>query len=104
MEQRLEAVRSCEQSPRVQFKADPRFVAGALRRDQSSVSEWATEFAGRPAIIVDQTGGASGGSVAVQLRQAGASAADVPSGGHVASVEAGASNFRELARAADIAL
>jgi rhodanese-related sulfurtransferase len=72
-----------------EFKAGPRFVAGALRRDQASVSEWASEFAGRAAIVVDQTGGASGEGVAAWLRQAGASSADVLSGGHVAWVEAG---------------
>jgi rhodanese-related sulfurtransferase len=70
------------------FEADPRFVAGAVRRGQDSVSDWASEFTDRAAIVIDQTGGAPGEGVAAWLRHMGASSAEVMAGGHAAWVKA----------------
>ncbi|MEK4031959.1 sulfurtransferase/chromate resistance protein [Methylocystis sp. IM3] len=72
-----------------EYKADPRFVAGASRRRHESVSDWASEFAGRPVIVIDENGGQASEGVAAWRRHAGASAADALSGGHTAWVKFG---------------
>jgi rhodanese-related sulfurtransferase len=71
------------------YEADPRFLPGALRRDPESVSEWASEFVGRPSIVIDQSGEQVSEGVAAWLRHAGASASDVLAGGHLAWVKLG---------------
>src|SRR5579871_596695 len=66
------------------FMADPRFVPGAIRRDPYTAGEWASTFAGRSAVVICQSGQASSEGVAAWLRQAGASSAEVLTGGHAA--------------------
>ncbi|HEY8160965.1 MAG TPA: hypothetical protein VIF34_01660 [Methylocystis sp.] len=53
-------------------EADPRFLPSALRRRAESVAEWASEFIGRPAIVIDKTGRQGSEGVAAWLRHAGA--------------------------------
>jgi rhodanese-related sulfurtransferase len=71
------------------FKADPRFVPGANRRNAEAVAEWAPGFAGRSAVVICQNGRTLAEGVAAWLRQAGVSSAEVLSGGHGAWAEAG---------------
>lgn len=61
--------------------ADPFFVPGARRRDPESVADWASEFSGHVAIVIDKTGQQVGEGVAAWLRHAGAASADVLTGG-----------------------
>lgn len=70
-------------------RADPRIAPGALSRQPEAVSDWASEFAGRAAIVIDQSGRDAGEGVAAWLRHAGATSADVLAGGHLAWVKAG---------------
>ena len=70
-------------------ESDPRLLPCALRRRAESVSHWASEFVGRPAIIIDKSGEQDSEGVAAWLRHAGASSADVLTGGHLAWVKAG---------------
>ena len=60
-----------------EYEADPRFLPGALRRRAESISDWASEFVGRPVIVIDQCGEQVGEGVAAWLRHAGASSSDV---------------------------
>lgn len=62
------------------FAADPRSLPGAVRRDWSTVSSWAPEYAGRPATVVCQRGLKLSQGVAAWLRHAG-SQAEVLEGG-----------------------
>ena len=71
-------------------ESDPRLLPCTLRRRAESVSHWASEFVGRPAIIIDKSGEQDSEGVAAWLRHAGASSADVLTGGHLAWVKAGA--------------
>ena len=70
------------------FNADPRFVPGAVRRCSATVSHWASEFSGRAAIVVCQSGQTLGESAAAWLRYAGSPSAEVLVGGHAAWAEA----------------
>ena len=70
-------------------EADPRFPPGALRRHPESVSDWASEFVGRPSIVIDQSGEQVSEGVAAWLRHAGASSSEVLAGGHLAWVKSG---------------
>ncbi len=62
---------------------EPKFVPGACHRDHASVADWASEFAGRAAVVICKRGGKLSEGVAAWLRHAGASA-DVLEGGHEA--------------------
>jgi rhodanese-related sulfurtransferase len=72
-----------------EYKSDPRFAPGALRRRLETVSDWAPEFAGRATIVIDESGHEVGEGVAAWLRQAGVASADVLTGGHLAWIKAG---------------
>ncbi|WP_245433854.1 rhodanese-like domain-containing protein [Methylocystis hirsuta] len=67
-----------------EWESDPRFVPGAVRRPHASIAEWASEFAGRAAVVIDQKGDDLGEAVAAWLRHAGVDSADVLIGGHIA--------------------
>lgn len=71
------------------YAVDPRFVPSALRRSPATVSDWASEFVGRPTVVIDKSGQQVSEGVAAWLRHAGASSADVLSGGHLAWVKCG---------------
>lgn len=71
------------------FAADPRFIPGAVRREYSTVSSWAPEFAGRSAVVICEKGQKLSEGVAAWLRHAGASSAEVLVGGHAAWAQAG---------------
>ncbi len=71
------------------YEADPRFMPGALRRPPESVSDWASEFVSRPTIVIDKSGQQVSEGVAAWLRYAGATSADVLTGGHLAWVKSG---------------
>ena len=71
------------------YDADPRFPPGASRRRPESVSDWASEFVGRPSIVIDPCGEQVSEGVAAWLRHAGASSSDVLAGGHLAWVKSG---------------
>ena len=53
------------------FACDPRLVPGAVRRSHTKVSEWAPEFAGRPAVVICQKGLKLSQGVAAWLRHEG---------------------------------
>jgi len=72
------------------YRSDPRFAPGALRRPPELISDWANEFAGRPTIVIDQNGQKVSEGVAAWLRHSGARTADVLAGGHLAWVRSGA--------------
>ena len=72
-----------------EFRADPRFVPSATRRRAEAVAGWAAGFAGRAVVVVCQNGAVLGEGVAAWLRHAGASSAELLSGGHRAWAEAG---------------
>jgi len=71
------------------FGADKRFVPGALRRPLETVFDWAPEFRGRSAVVVDGDGKGGAEGVAAWLRHAGAASADVLTEGHDAWAKAG---------------
>jgi len=71
------------------FQADPRFIPGAIRRPYASVSTWADSLKGRAAVVVCNKGQKLSEGVAAWLRHAGASSAEVLTGGHVAWADAG---------------
>jgi rhodanese-related sulfurtransferase len=71
------------------YEADPRFVPGALRRSSESISNWASEFVNRPTIVIDESGQQASEGVAAWLRHAGATSADVLTGGQLAWAKAG---------------
>jgi rhodanese-related sulfurtransferase len=75
--------------PDEDYEDDPRLVPGALRRRAASVSDWASEVAGRAAVIIDKGGESLAEGVAAWLRHAGAAPADVLNGGHDAWAKAG---------------
>lgn len=70
------------------FAADTRLVPGALRRDYRHVAEWASEFRGRPAVVICQKGLKLSQGVAAWLRHDGVKA-DVLDGGVLAWTAAG---------------
>ncbi len=65
-----------------EWRADPRFIPGAVRCAADSVGQWGGAFAERAVVVIDQDGGALGASVAAWLRCARASSADLLTGGH----------------------
>jgi rhodanese-related sulfurtransferase len=71
------------------FAADPRFVPGAIRRSYGTVSSWASEFAGRSAVVICEKGQKLSEGVAAWLRHAGSPSAEVLVGGHAAWAQAG---------------
>lgn len=71
------------------FQADPRFIPGAIRRSYAAVSTWADSLKGRSAVVVCNKGQKLSEGVAAWLRHAGASSAEVLTGGHVAWADAG---------------
>lgn len=62
------------------FKADPRLLPAAIRRDALTVTEWATAFAGHDVVIVCQKGLKLSQGVAAWLRQCGAKAETLEGG------------------------
>ncbi len=71
-----------------EFSGDPRFIPGALRRDPSSIADWAPEFSARPVLVISRSGGAHGHGVAAWLRDDEVGA-DILEGGHEAWANAG---------------
>jgi rhodanese-related sulfurtransferase len=71
------------------FAADPRFIPGATRRCYETASCWASEFAGRSAVVICEKGQKLSEGVAAWLRHAGASSAEILLGGHAAWAQAG---------------
>ena len=71
------------------FAADPRFIPSAVRRVHTTVSDWGSELAGRPAVVICEKGEGLSEGVASWLRHARASSAEILIGGHAAWVEAG---------------
>lgn len=69
--------------------ADPGLVPGSLVRDPATVSDWASEFAGRDVVVIGQDGRSGAEGVAAWLRHAGAASADVLNGGYLAWRAAG---------------
>lgn len=65
------------------YKLSPHLLPGSVRRPYGDVAEWATEFAGRHAIVICQKGQKLSQGVAALLRVAGASA-DTLEGGFAA--------------------
>jgi rhodanese-related sulfurtransferase len=65
------------------YKLSPHLLPGSVRRPYGDVTEWATEFAGRHAIVICQKGQKLSQGVAALLRVAGASA-DTLEGGFAA--------------------
>jgi hypothetical protein len=70
-------------------EADPRFALGALLRRPESVSEWASEFVGRPTIVIDKSSPHMSEAAPAWLRLAGAASSDMLPGGHLACVKSG---------------
>jgi rhodanese-related sulfurtransferase len=70
------------------FAADPRLVPGAVRRPFRTVSDWASELTGRPAVVICQRGLKVSEGVAAWLRHH-AVPADVLEGGALAWAKAG---------------
>jgi rhodanese-related sulfurtransferase len=56
------------------FAADPRLVAGAVRRPWEKAADWAPELDGRPAVVIRQKGLKLSQGVAAWLRHAGVAA------------------------------
>jgi rhodanese-related sulfurtransferase len=71
------------------FAADPRFIPGAVRRAHATVSDWVSEFAARPAVVICENGQGLSEGVAACLRHARASSAEILVGGHAAWAQAG---------------
>lgn len=69
------------------FSADRRFIPRAVRRDFASVVQWAADFVGDGAIIIDKTGAKISQGVAAWLRHTGADALTLE-GGHEAWAKA----------------
>jgi rhodanese-related sulfurtransferase len=72
-----------------EFSADSRFIPGAIRRSHETAPSWAAEFAGRPVVVICETGQKLSEGVAAWLRYAGASSAEILVGGHAGWAEAG---------------
>jgi rhodanese-related sulfurtransferase len=62
------------------FAADPRLVPGALRRPYATVTEWASQFTGRQAVVICQKGLKLSQGVAAHLRHAGIPATSLEGG------------------------
>ena len=71
------------------FAANPRSIPGAIRRPHESVSSWASDFAGRSAVVICEKGQKLSEGVAAWLRHAGLPSAEVLVGGHSAWAQAG---------------
>jgi rhodanese-related sulfurtransferase len=71
------------------FAADQCFIPGAVRRAHAAVSHWGSEFTGRSAVVICETGRGPSEGVAAWLRHGGASSAEVLVGGHAAWAQAG---------------
>ena len=71
------------------FQADPRLIPGAVRRPYAAVSTWGDGLKERAAVVVCSKGQKLSEGVAAWLRHAGASSAEVLTGGHVGWAEAG---------------
>src|SRR4051794_38039573 len=71
------------------FALDPRFIPGAVQRSHETVASWASEFAGRAAVVICHKGQKLSEGVAAWLRHQGAASAEVLTGGHIAWCEAG---------------
>ena len=71
------------------FAVDPRFIPSAVSRAHATVSDWASEFAGRSAVVICENGQGLSEGVAAWLRHAGASSAEVLLGGNAAWAQAG---------------
>src|SRR3984957_17544746 len=63
------------------FAADPRFIPGAVRRAHATVSDWVSEFAARPVVVICENGQGLSEGVAACLRHGRASAAGIFFGG-----------------------
>jgi rhodanese-related sulfurtransferase len=70
------------------FSVDPRFIPGSIRRDNASIADWATEFAGASVVVISRGGLKLGHGVAAWLRHAGV-VAETLEGGHEAWAKAG---------------
>src|SRR5215218_9452676 len=62
------------------FGADPRLIPGAVRRPWNRVSEWASEFEGRSAVVICQKGLKLSEGVAAWLRHFGVPADNLEGG------------------------
>jgi rhodanese-related sulfurtransferase len=62
------------------FTLDPRLIPGAVRRPHDSVTQWASEFRGRPAVVVCQKGLKLSQGVAAWLRHEGVPAESLEGG------------------------
>lgn len=62
------------------FAADPRLVPGAVRRPWASVSDWASEFLGRNAVVICQKGQKLSEGAAAWLRHGGVRAENLEGG------------------------
>ncbi len=62
------------------FKADPRFIPGAMQRPYESVGGWATEFSGQATVVICQKGQKLSQWTASWLRHDGAISAWVEFG------------------------
>jgi rhodanese-related sulfurtransferase len=62
------------------FALDPRLIPGAVRRSHKTVTQWASEFRGRSAVVVCQKGLKLSQGVAAWLRHEGASAESLDGG------------------------
>jgi rhodanese-related sulfurtransferase len=71
------------------FAADPRLIPGAVRRSHATVASWASQLAGREAVVICEKGQVLSEGVAAWLRHAGATSAEVLAGGHSAWTDAG---------------
>jgi rhodanese-related sulfurtransferase len=71
------------------FAADARVIPGAMRRPSEAVLAWASEFAGRSAVVICESGRGESEGVAAWLRNAGAASAEVLAGGFAAWAQAG---------------
>lgn len=60
--------------PKAEFEGHPRLVPGSVRRSHSEVSEWASEFAGRSAVVICGDGSSLSQGTAAWLRHAGVNA------------------------------
>ena len=70
------------------FALDPRLVPGAVRRPHANVSQWASEFRGRSAVVICQKGLKLSQGVAAWLRHEGIPA-EALEGGALAWAAAG---------------
>jgi rhodanese-related sulfurtransferase len=70
------------------YRADPRLIAGALRRDPNKLTEWAGHYAGHPVAVCCQAGGKRSAGVAAWLRHLGHEA-ETLEGGFAAWAAAG---------------